>query len=443
MEATLQEILIAREWRVEKQKELLHTYQKPLLCFTMNIPGPEKWNQDVSVGFTVGNLLLRESLQKVVHYESHYDNAGCAAFYVVDMPAKQLKWIAMDVENTDSIGRLFDMDVFDGDGRKIDREALGRQPRRCLICNEDARVCARSRAHGLDALQNKTREILREAKQWLAEYIAANAYFALNQEVRTTPKPGLVDKNNQGSHKDMGLRHFFASANALRPYFYEFAAKGLNSSQWSPKETFNSIRAIGIEAEKAMFTATGGVNTHKGAIFSMGLLCAAAGRIPPHLWSAETLLDSCAEMTAGIVAEDFSAITEANAKTSGELLYAKYGITGVRGQAEAGFPAVRNIGLPVFKSAIKDGLTINHAGSIALLHLIANTDDTNLIHRSNRERQMEIRNELHRLLEDAPYPQLDVIEELDHKFIEENLSPGGSADLLALTYFLANIERTI
>ena len=126
-----------------------------------------------------------------------------------------------------------------------------------------------------------------------------------------------------------------------------------------------------------------------------------------------------------------------------ELLYVKYGLTGVRDQAEAGFPAVRDIGLPMIKSAIEDGLTINHAGSITLLHLIANTDDTNLIHRSNRERQMEIRNELHRLLEDAPFPQLDVIEELDRKFIEENLSPGGSADLLALTYFLANIERTI
>lgn len=443
MEATIHEILNAREWRVKRQQELLHTYQKPLLSFTMNIPGPEKWNDDISVAFAVGNLLLRESLNKIVHYESHYDTAGCTAFYAVDIPAIHLKRIAMDVENMDSIGRLFDMDVLDAEGQKVDREKLGRSPRKCLICQEDARICARSRAHGLDALQAKTRALLTEAQQWLAEYIAANAYFALNQEVRTTPKPGLVDKNNQGAHKDMGLRHFFASANALRPFFYEFAMKGLETRFSNPKDTFTAIRAIGKKAEAAMYTATGGVNTHKGAIFSMGLLCASAGRIPPHLWHPEILLNICAEMAKGIVAEDFSGITTDTAKTSGEMLYAQYGITGVRGQAEAGFPAVLDVGLPAFKSALRNGCNINHAGCIALLHLIANTDDTNLIHRSSRSRQLEICEEMHALLEIDPYPSMDVIKDLDQKFIAENLSPGGSADLLAMTYFLDNIEKTI
>lgn len=443
MEVTIQDILNAREWRVEKQKELLHAYQKPLLSFTMNIPGPEKWNEDISVGFTVGNLLLRESLSKIVHYESHFDNAGCTAFYVVDIPAVHLKRIAMDVENMDTIGRLFDMDVLDADGQKIDREKLGRKPRKCLICQEDARICARSRAHGLEALQAKTHELLMETQQWLAEYIAANAYFALNQEVRTTPKPGLVDKNNQGSHKDMGLRHFFASANALRPYFYAFAMKGLETRNSNPQDTFTAIRAIGKQAEAAMFAATGGVNTHKGAIFSMGLLCAAAGRIPPHLWNPEILLNACAEMVKGIVSEDFSGITVETAKTPGEMLYVQYGISGVRGQAEAGFPAVLNVGLPTFKAALRNGCNLNHAGCIALLHLIANTDDTNLIHRSSRSRQQEICEEIHALLEKDPYPALDIIKDLDQKFIAENLSPGGSADLLAMTYFLDHMEKTI
>ena len=443
MEATMNEILDAREWRASRQKELLDRYQKPLLCFTMNIPGPEKWNRDISVGFAVGNLLLRESLRRIVHYESKFDVAGCTAFYVVDMPAPVLKRIALETEHTDPIGRLFDMDVLDVGGKKLSREDLGFRPRKCLICREDARVCARSRAHGLEALQKKCGELLTEAAQWLCEYIAVTAYFALNQEVNTTPKPGLVDKNNNGAHKDMGLRHFFASANALRPYFYQMADAGFRTRDLNAQETFTRIRTIGIEAEKAMLAATGGVNTHKGAIFSMGLLCAAAGRIPPQEWNPERLLDECAAMTKGIVGKDFSAVTPENAKTAGEKLYINYVITGVRGQAEAGFPAVKDVGLPIFKAAIQNGLSANHAGCVTLLHLIVNTDDTNLIHRSSRARQLEVCRDIRSMLKENPHPTLNTIRQLDDAFIGENLSPGGSADLLAMVYFLMNIEKTV
>lgn len=443
MEATMQQILDAREWRVHRQKELLTQHQKPLLCFTMNIPGPVKWNRDIAVGFTVGNLLLRQSLSGIIHYESKYDIAGCCAFYVVDLPAKRLKQIALEIEQTDVLGRLFDMDVLDTDGQKISREALGYPPRKCLICQENAWVCARSRVHGLDALQNQIGKLLKEAQGWLAEFIAVTAYFALNREVNTTPKPGLVDKNNNGAHRDMGLRHFFISANTLRPYLCKMAEAGLQTRDKDAKETFAKIRSIGMEAEKAMFAATGGVNTHKGAIFSMGLLCAAAGRISPEDWSTDRLLDECAAMAKGIIAEDFAAVTPENAKTTGEKLYLLHGITGIRGQAEAGFPAVKHVGLPVFKTALQEGLSVNHAGCVTLLHLIANTDDTNLIHRGGKTRQLQIREQISALLKANPYPDLETVYQLDQEFIAENLSPGGSADLLAMTYFLANIERII
>ena len=443
MEATMQEILNAREQRAFRQKELLARYQKPLLCFTLNIPGPEKWNRDIAVAFTVGNLLLRDRLPRIIHYEKQCKASGADAYYVVDLPVKQLKRLAMQIENTESIGRLFDMDVLDADGRKLSREEMGCRPRKCLICQEDAHICARSRAHGLDAITGKVKELLEECTQWLAEFIAVSAYFALNQEVNTTPKPGLVDRNNNGAHKDMGLRHFFISANTLRPYFYQFAGIGLKTRDMDPKETFQKLRPIGMEAEEAMLSATGGVNTHKGAIFSMGLLCAAAGRIAPDEWCAEGLLKECAKMAAGIVTADFGQITGKNAVTAGESIYAKYGITGVRGQAESGFPVILDIGLPVFKSATQKGLAFNHAGAITLLHLIANTDDTNLIHRSSRARQLEIREQIDDLLKNDPYPSLQTILELDAQFIRENLSPGGCADLLAMIYFLSNIENTI
>lgn len=436
--ATLQEILNAREQRAQYQQALLKKFQKPLICFTMNIPGPEKRSRDVSIGFFVGSRLLTDSLSGHILYKEHkVTEAGWEGYYITDLPADTLKQIAMDIEDTEPIGRLFDMDVITPEGSKLTREAFGRPRRQCLLCENDAAVCARSRAHSLAELQDRTGFLLYLcARQWLTEYIATRAYFALNEEVCTTPKPGLVDRNNRGAHQDMGIRHFFASANALRSYFARFAEEGFLTRDLPPAETFARIRSIGKEAEQAMLRATHGVNTHKGAIFSMGLSCAAAGRLPPDAWTPERLLSECAAMTEGLVNRELSGITPENASTAGEKIFAKYGISGVRGQAEAGFPAVLSVGLPVLRQGLANGLSFNDAGCATLLHLLAATDDTNLIHRSDRQTQLQVKQEVARLLATTPHPKPEQIIALDTDFIQKNLSPGGSADLLALTYFL-------
>ena len=444
MEASLQEILDAREQRVERQQILLSQYQKPLICFTMNIPGPEKMNRDIAIGFAVGNWLLRDRLSgcPILHKALHRKDTGCEAYYVVDLPAKELKQLTIEVEDTDPIGRLFDIDVIDTDGRKLTREMLGFDRRKCLLCDNDAAVCARSRAHGLDQLQDRTGFLLYlAARQWMTEYVAVRAFLALNKEFTTTPKPGLVDRNNRGAHSDMGIKHFFASANALRPYFSRFAEEGWLSRDEAPEETFRRIRPIGVEAEQAMRKATHGVNTHKGAIFSIGLLCAAAGRLSPEDWQPENLLAQCAAMTAGITQRDFAGITPENAKTAGERIYAAYGIPGVRGQAEAGFPAVLKVGLPILRQGLSKGLSFNDAGCVTLLHLLAATDDTNLIHRSDRQTQLELKERIAAMLREDPFPSTQTIRELDKEFIQRNLSPGGSADLLAVTYFLQFLDE--
>lgn len=438
MNENLTEILAAREARAEKQKQLLEKFQKPLLCFTMNIPGPEKWNRDIAIGFFVGSRMLLDALAgRLCHWEQRITAAGGEGYFVADMSAKELKRLALDLEEAESVGRLFDMDVLDIDGQKLSRTAMGVPPRTCLLCDNDAAICGSTRAHSLAELTDRVGFLLYlTARQHFAEYIAVNAYFALNREVSTTPKPGLVDRNNRGAHPDMDIRHFFVSANALRPFFCRMAETGYLTRDNDPEETFAKIREIGKEAEEAMFKATRGVNTHKGAIFSLGLLCAAAGRLSPEDWTPERLLSECATMTRGIVEKDFAGITPENAKTVGEKLYVQYGITGVRGQAEAGFPAVKDVGLPIFRQGLEKGLSVNDAGAVALLHLIAATDDTNLIHRSDRQTQLETREKLSKMLKADPFPALSVIEKLDNDFTEKNLSPGGSADLLAVIYFL-------
>ena len=145
-------------------------------------------------------------------------------------------------------------------------------------------------------------------------------------------------------------------------------------------------------------------------------------------------------MCSGVTAGDFAHVTPETAGTPGERLYAAFGITGIRGQAEAGFPAVLKHGLPVLRDGLTRGLSADQAGCAALLALIATAEDTNLIHRSNRETQQQIRQETARLIQENPYPGERVLEQLDAEFIRRNLSPGGSADLLAMCYFLYFLE---
>ena len=422
MEVTVLDILNARDRRVEKQKELLQKYGKPLICFTMNIPGPVKVSPEIEAAFRIGDAMLRRF--KVIYQEETSAYTGFEKFYVVDSDSAGIKSACCNIEEQSPYGRLYDIDVLTADGQKLSRNT----PRKCLICDNDAAICGRSRAHSVEALQAATSAILRNS---IASYITQIATNALYEEVRTTPKPGLVDQVNSGSHQDMTLSTFIDSANALMDYFTRCAEVALQ--ECAPQVLFRQLRPLGMEAEKKMLEATGGVNTHKGAIFTMGIAAAAAARCFPDT-RPETVLNYCAQMTEGLVKQDFGGITEP--KTVGERLYVEHGITGIRGQAEQGFPAVLQVGFPVLQEGLKRGLSLNDAGCATLLHLLAVTDDTNMISRSDLATLREIQSRLQALLTDDPYPNLSIIEQLDREFIERNLSPGGSADLLALTYFL-------
>ena len=423
MEISVMDILAARDRRAATQKRLLEQYGKPLICFTMNIAGPVKYSRWIEQGYQLGKRLLNARIT-ALHFEESISPTGCEGFFVADLPAEELKRICVMIEDSQPVCRLFDMDVLDTDGRKLSREALGLEGRKCLICHKPAYECSRSRVHSVQQLQDKTNALLETATE--QAYIASCAYQALLQEVCTTPKPGLVDLMNSGSHKDMDIHTFIKSANALRSYFYE--AAGIGAEGLSPADTFAKLRAAGIRAEKAMFAATGGVNTHKGAIFTLGLLCAAACR--------EDIFGFCAAMTKDLTQRDFSGITEETAVTAGEKLYALYGITGIRGQAERGFPAVKDVGLPVLKKGLENGLSLNDAGCATLLHILCAVEDTNMITRSDLTFTWAVCGKILAWLRADPYPTRQALESLDEQFIFHNLSPGGSADLLAATYFL-------
>lgn len=439
MEVSLTEMLEAREKRAWQQRELLRR-GRTMICFTMNIAGPIKNSPLIGSGYDLGKRLLLGQLDvagvAVSDFEEVREKTGNECILLVDAEPLTVKAITAELEDHAPIGRLFDMDVLRPDGSKVERQELGLPGRKCLLCGESAQVCARSRKHSVAELQAKTREILQEAvDEWDSREAARLACQALLYEVAITPKPGLVDRENSGSHRDMDFFTFQASAAALQPYFAQCVRIGRQGG--APEETLRALRLPGKLAEAEMRRATVGVNTHKGAIFSMGILCGALGRLDRESWgNPDRILDECAAMAKGIVSEDYRDLTPETAKTAGQKLYLRYGITGVRGQAEAGFPAVREAGLPTLEAALAAGKNINEASCAALLALLVHTADTNMIHRGGFDGMQQATLEVREILDRENFPSRETLESLDKRFIEKNLSPGGSADLLALTLLL-------
>ena len=262
--------------------------------------------------------------------------------------------------------------------------------------------------------------------------IARLAAAALVEEGYTTPKPGLVDLKNTGAHRDMTVQTFLYSAAALQPYFREMAELGRTLPQ---EALLPALRASGIRAEAAMFKATDGVNTHKGALFSLGILGGCAGRFLAmnRRPAAEDLCGLAADLTRGICARELGVGDE----THGQGVFRKYGARGIRGEAESGFASVRMYSLPRFRQELERGTEYGEAAVKALLSLISRVPDTTVLHRRGEKIAAWAAEEAARCL--ADYRE-DTVLELDRAFIRENVSHGGCADLLAVTIFLHRLE---
>ena len=277
-----------------------------------------------------------------------------------------------------------------------------------------------------------------------SEEIGTLALEAMLLEVSVTPKPGLVDRNNSGAHRDMGFFTFMKSAAGLRSSFEDFAEAGIvgGVKKFLPREIFPYIRKIGIEAEKRMFSATGGVNTHKGEIFSLGLLSACSGYLSGsgREVKAGDVMKTAAEMCRGICERDFAEVKTKSPEslTKGERVYIEHGITGIRGEAEDGYPAVRNISLPALKKYLDDGFSMNDAMAMTLIHIMAHAQDTNIISRHDILTAQEVMINAKKMISSGF--GLDDIKRLDDDFISKWISPGGSGDLLAVTYFLYTLS---
>ncbi len=270
------------------------------------------------------------------------------------------------------------------------------------------------------------------------------ALRAMLYEIAVHPKPGLVGPYDAGAHGDMTRFTFIDSAAALAPWMALFARAGFRHGEAEPESLLPRIRRIGLRAERAMFAATGGVNTHKGLLFSFGLICAAAGlraaRNKP--LSPEGLAALASRIVAGIVGRELESLRDAppdRPLTAGERLYLRTGVTGIRGEAERGFPTVANRALPFLRNAMREGRSPGDAGADTLLLIMQHSDDTNVLHRSGMDGLLLMRGTAADILAVGGTRSergRDLMNAAMRLFVERNISPGGSADLLAVTFFL-------
>lgn len=275
--------------------------------------------------------------------------------------------------------------------------------------------------------------------------IGCLALEAMLLEANCAPAPGLVDRFNSGAHNDMDIYTFIKSSVALSPYMHNFVYMGyMHKGALDTLLAF--IRPLGIEAEAAMFKATKGVNTQKGLIFLMGILCAAAGYVyrKYNIIKSTLVFDAVKIMCQGLVAKELGNLPHDRKLTSGERLYHQYGIRGIRGELEDGLPIIQDIALPAYKKAISLGATDDALLIYTLLSIMTATEDTTIINRHDQDTLIMVQKSAKKLLSNDDILQLDgfdAVKDLDRQFIEQWISPGGSADLLAATHFLYVLEN--
>lgn len=290
-----------------------------------------------------------------------------------------------------------------------------------------------------------------------AEDIARLAEESILTEAVLTPKPGLVDAKDSGAHKDMDIFTFIRSAVSLRDGFREMFLSGYLENG-SEKELLAGLRPKGIDIEKEMFSATGSINTHKGIIFSMGLLMASVGKYfkvteydgegLPVFTKEDTwnVLDIIKIMTAGIVESDFKNLAGKAVLTHGEKLYIEHGFTGIRGEAQNGYPVIGETAMPILRHSGDGELTYEERLLEVLLTLMSKVEDSNIVSRGGMDSLRYVKDTAGQFISSGGMRQKDAYDKL-HKmnedFISRNLSPGGSADLLSLVIFLGKMEKII
>jgi len=452
----LKEILEAKEDRTCLRKDF-SDQKKSSLSLSLNIPGAVKTNEIISEFFDIilselKNYLLSHRIFLDTESEINIiDSAG--NFFLSGLLLKNeqeysefffqnLKEITEKYEEKEIVGRFIDIDIYDTTGTPV---GSGKR-KECFFCKQKpAVVCMREKNHSYEELiefQNlKIKEYIEQVnKENIIRNINTICLKSILYEVSLSPKPGLTDYFSSGSHSDMHYFTFIDSSSIISYFFMQTAKAGYEFSG-DLKNALPCIRNIGLSSEKYMFQATNGVNTQKGLIFLLGISAFVCGFLESkkQKFGIEDFSEYVKKICENIIENELQS-SEKSDNTHGKTCFAQFGITGAgaRYEAQNGFPTAINFGL---KSLIENPSEntqeqINSKLKRCLVSLISENNDSNILYRKGE-------NILEQLKEKAKETLLS--KDFENKYSDlcnfcsqNNISPGGSADLLAVSIFLYN-----
>lgn len=419
----------------------------PCLSLSLNIPGFPKSNTSVHSFFSYCLRDLKYALKaNSVDIQENESIEICDAagdFYLVPCSTcgfsmQATKQICENFEQNHPLGRFIDADLNDKFGETV----TSGKSKICFFCLERSAIeCRRENAHETDELRSfmfpKMDEYCRQNREEvIIKKLSSLAQQAILSEISLTPKPGLVDKFSNGSHIDMNYQTFINSTAAISPWFTELIREGFSFQESDLTNALPLIRNIGLRMESAMYEATGNINSQKGIIFLIGLSLFACGNLfsKNDQFEIETFRTTIKVICKDLVKKELIE-SSASVKSHGEDIFLKYGFRGARGEAESGFATVFEFGLPQLTglTELNDEVLIK-----CFLAIAANNNDTNILYRSNPGVLNEFKTRCKNALEifnDQYYSRV-----IDY-CKNENISPGGSADLLAVTIFVWSVKE--
>lgn len=390
--------------------------QSDIITVKANVPGTDK---KVKESF----LLVRYFTNQVLNVFGGEARLFCGSdgmYSVVKVRGSNLKERTVEIEKSHPIGRFCDIDVY----LKGSKNSLSRgYMRRCFICQNPAFICARQGNH-------TARELLAVLKSGVREHFSALLFQTVKQslmaELNLENKFGLVTPTSSGSHTDLNYAVMQISQNAIIPYLVNAFWVGFDSNQ--TEGLLAKLRPVGIKAEKAMFDAVK-TNTYKGFIFVAGILLASLGHVLSQgVGDFDTVFTTAAKVCSGICGE----LEQGTNQSFGITAYKNYKITGVRGHAEQGFPVVRQAVTLIGQNDSAENLIK------VLCRTVGDIDDTVLLKRSQSiERYLYFK----RKISSVDTTDKTQLKQLNDECIKNNISIGGSADVLAAAVMLNKLRN--
>jgi holo-ACP synthase CitX len=394
-----------------------------LVFLSLNVPGPDKSSPRLTRLAHRARRAMLASLTGADLARDGHDALGPWAAVACAGDAAETKRRAVALEETRPAGRLLDLDVVTSSGAAIGRAALGLPPRSCLVCREPAVDCIRAGRHTARELDAAVLGLLDRDD---ATHVAAALVDAARAELELTPKPGLVDRRDNGSHPDLSFEQMERSVAFLPRYYEELLAA----------PDLPACIGAGVRAERRMLAAIG-TNTHRGYIFLSGLVllsvCVAGrGALSPDDPLADAPLRArIAELARAILARPGSP----GVSSHGAAVRAALGMGGIHTEALAGLPSVFDHGLPALDQARRRFGPGDSALHYLMAVLMTTVEDTTAVHRCGHDGLARLRADGARLKEamEADEPYLPLLAVLNADYRSMNLTMGGVADCMAIT----------